>query len=407
MSASEREATTSQGRLGPYLLLARVGKGGMGSVYKAEGSDGSIVAVKVLAAKLNDNPVQKSRFQQEARVTMALKHPNLVRAIDVGDDAGRYYLVMEYIGGGNMKDLSTRRGQLPAHEAVDLIIRVGAGVDAAHRAGVIHRDIKPENILLTDAGEPKLTDFGLVKALDDDLDLTKTGRGLGTINYMAPEQFRDAKNADARCDVYSLAATLYMLLAATPPYSGSNQLETLTRKLRSETTPIGKVRPDLPPSLVRAIERAMDPDPLKRPATVNDLIASLQAALRGAGAAATVDAGGIWYIVARDPETGETRKLKGSLAAIEQQARKGRLCGKDLASREKSGGFLPLESIPEFRGLFDSGSSQAVPPPAPSGQLARTALPTRLPPVWLMLAGAGLALILVGGGLWLTGVVGF
>ena len=204
---------------GDYELLAKVAEGGMGIVYKARSSrTGLVVAIKVMREKSRMNPVMLKRFEQEFRTASSVEHPNLVRALDFGDDQGVPYLVMEFVEGATLSSMVDRDGPILEAEAVRLIALVAQGLHRAHKKGIVHRDVKPDNIMVTPEGQAKLTDMGLVKDLGADLNLTRTGSGLGTTHYMAPEQFRNARLADARSDIYGLAATLYAILLGDPPF---------------------------------------------------------------------------------------------------------------------------------------------------------------------------------------------
>src|SRR4051795_6968990 len=195
--------------VGNYDLLEKIAEGGMGAIYRGRHRQtGQIVAVKIMPPHMASKPVLLKRFEQEFRAASRLDHPNIVRALDYGDDGSMPYLVMEFVDGESLGAKLDREGRMPEADAIRLVVQVAQGLHRAHKQGLIHRDVKPDNILVTADGQAKLADLGLVKTADADLNLTKTGRGLGTPHFMAPEQFRDAKNADPRCDVYSLGATL-------------------------------------------------------------------------------------------------------------------------------------------------------------------------------------------------------
>src|SRR5262249_55181621 len=192
--------------IGNYDLIEKVAEGGMGTVYKGRHREtGQIVAIKVIAPHVVGNPVLLKRFQQEYNASRLLDHPNIVRALEF-NNTSTPYMVMEFVEGESLGSKLEREGKLPEDEAKRLIIQVAQGLHRAHREKLIHRDVKPDNILVSRDGRAKLTDLGLVKEVDTDLNLTRTGRGLGTPNFMAPEQFRNAKNADKLCDIYSLGA---------------------------------------------------------------------------------------------------------------------------------------------------------------------------------------------------------
>src|SRR5262249_55025314 len=176
-----------------------VGAGSMGTVYRACHRDtGAIVAVKLMNATAPHHPVLLRRFEQEFRAASRLNHPNIVRALDYGETGTSPYLVMEFVEGESLGQKLERDGPLPEAEAIDLVAQVAQGLQWAHQHNLIHRDVKPDNILVTPDGTAKLADLGLSREVGSELNLTKAGRGLGTHPFMAPEQVRNARNADAR-----------------------------------------------------------------------------------------------------------------------------------------------------------------------------------------------------------------
>jgi serine/threonine protein kinase len=251
--------------IGDYDLLAVVGEGGSGTVYRGRHRrTGTIVAVKIMDPELAENPVLLKRFEQEFHTARTLRHPHLVRGLDYGTVSGVPYLVMEFVEGESLGDRLDRDGRMPEAEAVRLIVQVATGLSQAHRRGLVHRDIKPDNILITPDGQAKLTDLGLVKDLATGLHLTRTGLGLGTPHYTAPEQISDAKNADVPSDIYSLAATLYHMVTGELPFHESGTIEALHRKNRNDLKPARAIAPELSPRVESAIRRAMAAVPNKR-----------------------------------------------------------------------------------------------------------------------------------------------
>src|SRR5438477_7978622 len=191
------------------------------------------------------NPVLLKRFEQEFRAASRLDHPNIVRALDYGDNGQSPYLVMEFVEGESLGQKLERDGKMPEAEAIRIVAQVAQGLHRAHKQNLIHRDVKPDNILVRSDGVAKLADLGLVKEADTDLNLTRTGRGLGTPHFMAPEQFRNAKGADIRCDVYSLGATLYMMLTGELPFKSNGPLDAWMKKIQNELMPPRTLVPDL------------------------------------------------------------------------------------------------------------------------------------------------------------------
>src|SRR5581483_647806 len=253
--------------VGNYDLIEKIAEGGMGGVYRARNRlTGEIVAIKIMPAHMAANPVLLKRFEQEFRAASKLDHPNIVRALDFGGGVTPF-LVMEFVEGESLGQKIERDGKMPEAEAIRIIAQVAQGLHRAHKQNIIHRDVKPDNILLRPDGVAKLADLGLVKETDTDLNLTKTGRGLGTPHFMAPEQFRNAKNADIRCDIYSLGATLYMMVTGELPFRSNGPLDAWMKKIQNDLTPPRRLVPSLSERIDWAIMRAMSADPDKRPDT--------------------------------------------------------------------------------------------------------------------------------------------
>jgi serine/threonine protein kinase len=254
---------------------------------------------------------------------------------------------------------------------------------------MVHRDVKPYNILLTADGQAKLADLGLVKELETDLNLTRTGRGLGTPHFMAPEQFRNAKNADARCDIYSMAATLYMMVTGELPFKSCGPLDAWMKKIHNELTAARTLVPSLSERTDWAIRRAMSADPNQRPASCREFIEDLtghstrRLTPMETGTGVSKD---LWFLVFKD-EDGVLHTVKGSTPGIRQSLKEGRLgdAGNVRASRAKSGPFELLRNHAEFRDLVVEPAPAAVPaaaaavpptvavPVPPSAALARPA----------------------------------
>jgi serine/threonine protein kinase len=261
--------------VGDYELLELLGRGGMAAVFKGRKTGSTeLVAVKVLPAQKTGNPLRMKRFEQEFRAASRLDHPNIVKVLDFGTAKNVPYLVMELVEGPSL-GARLLQGRVKEREAVDIHLQVAHGLRHAHQHGLIHRDVKPDNILLAPGGVAKLTDLGLVKVLDEDTDLTRTNSGLGTPNFMAPEQFCNAKHADPRCDVYSLGATLYMTVTGEIPFKASTPLNVLNKKMRGELPPAGALVPGLSDRVERTIHRALSNDPNERQANCVEFIADL------------------------------------------------------------------------------------------------------------------------------------
>ncbi len=249
-------------KLGPYEILAPLGAGGMGEVWKARDTRlNRIVAIKRLMA------AHSARFEQEALAIAALNHPNICQIYDVGPD----YLVMEYIEGAPVA------GPMPLKEAVRVALQIASALEAAHAKGIIHRDLKPANILINPAGA-KLLDFGLAKLSDSGPDATQTTEGAiaGTVAYMSPEQAQ-GRPLDQRSDIFSFGAVLYELLAGQRSFTGVSTAEVLSAVLRDEPRPL-----NAPPDLVRIVRRCLRKAREDRYASMADVIAELSAALERA-----------------------------------------------------------------------------------------------------------------------------
>jgi eukaryotic-like serine/threonine-protein kinase len=212
--------------LGAYRVLRKLGQGGMGQVYLAEHLRMKRqVALKVLPRAFSRNVTAVRRFQREVEALARLSHPNIVAAHDAGEALGLHYLVMAYVEGRDLKKVVEEEGPLPVARAVSYLIQAALGLEEAHREGMVHRDVKPANLFLDRQGRVILLDLGLARLNEPEegeaFDLTQTGTGMGTPDYISPEQANDAKSVDGRTDIYSLGATLYFLLAGRPMYGGT------------------------------------------------------------------------------------------------------------------------------------------------------------------------------------------
>lgn len=252
--------------IGGCRIIAKIGGGGMGTVYRAEQvSLGRQVAVKVMSASMHGDVEAGERFLREARTAAAVGHANVVAIIDVGRDHDRLYLVQELVTGGSVKDLLLASGGiLGEYRAIELIADCCAGLQAIHEAGLVHRDIKPDNILLTGDGSAKLADFGLAKPVANTEQLTMTGATIGTPAYMSPEQAQGAKSLDIRSDIFSLGATLYCLVTGGAPYKGDT-IWAVVAKMLTEPVPDPRTdHPGLSNGVAAVIMRAMAKDPNER-----------------------------------------------------------------------------------------------------------------------------------------------
>jgi serine/threonine protein kinase len=363
--------------IGNYDLLEKIAEGGMGAIYRGRRRDsGAIVAIKIMPPHMARNPVLLKRFEQEFRAASRLDHPNIVRALDYSDNGNMPYLVMEFVEGESLGQKLEREGRMSESDAIRIIAQVAQGLHRAHKLNLVHRDVKPDNVLVTPDGIAKLADLGLVKETETDLNLTKTGRGLGTPHFMAPEQFRNAKNADIRCDIYSLGATLYQMVTGELPFRSNGPLDAWMKKIQNDLTPPRQLVPDLSERVDWAIRRAMSADPEKRPISCREFIEDLTG--HSTRRLPAVDSGTppqeLWYLVYKD-ENGSAHTVKGTMSAVRRSLKDGLLgdASNVRASRTKTGPFEPLRGYPEFRDLVVEAAPLSVPKaPAPRPLAAPT-----------------------------------
>jgi serine/threonine-protein kinase len=253
--------------LGGYVILDRIGGGGMGHVYLAEhAAMRRHVALKVLASAGGPETVARERFLREARAAAVLNHPNIVRVFDLRQQQTVLYLVMEYIPGVSLYHLVARNGPLDWRSAAHYVRQVALGLQHAHTYGLVHRDIKPANLLVARDGTAKVLDLGLVRwdANDDQLTSRLDRTILGTADYLAPEQAMDSSAVDIRADIYSLGATFYYLLAGRPMFPDGRTAQKLMWQQLREPAPIRQIRPDVPDGLALLLHRALRKDPADR-----------------------------------------------------------------------------------------------------------------------------------------------
>ncbi len=295
-------ALTSGTKLGPYEILAPLGAGGMGEVYRARDTRlDRTVAIKVLASHLSSSPELKQRFEREAKSISALNHPHICSLYDVGSQDGIDYLVMEFLEGETLAE-RLRQGVLPLKETLKVGMEVSEALEVAHRAGITHRDLKPGNIMLTKSGA-KLMDFGLAKATAAGLagasnapllsaarttsgpspmsPLTGVGEVIGTIQYMSPEQI-EGKNADARSDLFALGAVLYEMATGKRAFAGKSQISVASAILEKDLEPISATQPLTPPAFEHVVSTCLAKNPEDRFQTAHDVRLELKWTAEGA-----------------------------------------------------------------------------------------------------------------------------
>jgi serine/threonine-protein kinase len=423
-------------QLGEFRILRRLGEGGMGAVYLGyqEAHDRQ-VALKVLPAHMAGNQALLDRFYREAKSGALLNHPNIVRNIAVGQDraTGQHYLVLEFVDGPSAQTLLEEHGKLSVGDAVHIVLDIARALEHVHSRNVVHRDIKPANILITQTGVAKLADLGLAKRTDEASHLTAARQGFGTPYYMPYEQAMNARQADARSDIYALGATLYHLLTGEVPFPGTSHLEIVDKKNLGFFEPASALNPAVPPALDQILAKMLAREPRDRYQTASELIVDLDRSELAAAVPSFVDAeralqdpvvrqrlataaqptcpdlsvaspparepgpAELWYLRYRDRH-GQWCKAKATAEQIQKRLRAGKLQGEVEASRSPQGEFQPLTSFAEFvrlpppeprkpeRGKKTKPSSRA--PAALSGRLGDSAI-LAPPRNWVLLALAG------------------
>jgi eukaryotic-like serine/threonine-protein kinase len=304
-TSSQMIGTVLSGR---YKLEAKLGSGGMSTVYLARDTtlDRS-VAVKVMHREMSEQEDQLQRFRQEARAVAKLSHPNVVAVIDAGEDGGHPYIVFEYVEGETLKQRINRVGALDPQEALAYAIEIARGLTVAHNRNMVHRDIKPQNVLIDSEGRAKLTDFGISRQLEQD-GMTATGRVLGTTDYVAPEQAM-GHPVDQRSDVYSLGVVLYEMLVGQVPFHADSQVGVAMKHVNEELPDVQQRRPELSAAAALVVERATAKDPDRRYQEVGELIDDLGTALEVEAARAGATTGEATSVLDAVPPA--ERKLSG------------------------------------------------------------------------------------------------
>ena len=307
--------------LGPFEIVALLGQGGMGEVYRARDPRlARDVAIKVLHSAVTLDPDRRQRFEQEARAAGGLNDPNIVAVLDIGMHDGALYLVEELLEGATLRDKLTD-GPLPVRKALDYSVQAARGLAAAHAKGIVHRDLKPENLFVTRDGRLKILDFGLAKLVAAKAGAadatsaptvglgTEPGMVLGTAGYMSPEQVR-GRDVDPRSDLFALGAVMFEMAAGRRAFRGESSMDTMSAILKEEPPELTKLNPDIPMGVERIIRRCLEKDPEERFQSARDLAFALeslsapsavssgaQAALPGVAQAASQTSRG-WPLIA-------------------------------------------------------------------------------------------------------------
>ncbi|PYN93729.1 MAG: hypothetical protein DMD91_29470 [Candidatus Rokuibacteriota bacterium] len=267
-------------KIGKYDIIQRIGRGGMGEVFKAHdaGLDRD-VALKVISTDADVTDELRARFFREAQACGRLSHPNIVTVYDMGEDRGRLFFVMELLDGEELRGLIVQRKALPLEDKLSALVQVCDGLHYAHAQGVVHRDVKPGNIMLLRNGQVKILDFGIAQvAAALGSRLTRTGLVMGTLRYIAPEQVRG--RSDRRSDIYSVGALAYELLSLRAPFTGDDPMRLLEQLRAEDPIPLSELDPTLPPELTAIVERAMRKDPEDRFQGLDEMRAQLAQAQR-------------------------------------------------------------------------------------------------------------------------------
>jgi formylglycine-generating enzyme required for sulfatase activity len=283
ITAEEKKGTQ---QLLHYRLLKKLGEGAMGVVYLAEDTKEKVkVALKILPRKHAADPEFMKRFRRESEAACRLRHPNIVRAFEAGEDVGYHFYVMEYCEGEALDAALKRAGILPWSRSLEIVRDVARGLQYAHAQGFIHRDIKPANIFITLDGMSKILDLGLSKNIDeaDQSFRTLSGAVVGTPHYISPEQATSAKSIDGRTDYYSLGATLYHLLTGEPPFSGTTLYEILSKHVNAELPNPQDLAENIPDGVVHVLRKMMAKSANDRYGDGGELIRDLDLVLQGQG----------------------------------------------------------------------------------------------------------------------------
>jgi serine/threonine protein kinase len=268
--------------LGNYVLMEKIGAGGMGQVFKARHRRmDRFVAVKLLPTAMTKDKAAIARFEREVKAAAKLRHPNIVAADDADCANGVHFLVMEMVEGQDLSALVKKNGPFSIEEAVDYVLQAAKGLEFAHKKGVVHRDIKPANLLLDNEGVVKILDMGLARLNGDDdgspqADLTNTGTIMGTVDYMAPEQALDTKTADARADIYALGCSLYYLLTGKSTYDGDTLMKRLLAHREQHIPSLRAARPEVSDPLVAVFQKMVAKKIEDRYQTMTELLVDLE-----------------------------------------------------------------------------------------------------------------------------------
>ena len=261
-----------------YKIIKSIGEGGMANVYLAWDTIlEREVAVKVLRGDLADDEKFVRRFQREANSASSLRHPNIVEMYDVGEDNGKYFIVMEYVDGKTLKSLIKKRGALNLNEAIDIMMQLASGIACAHDSYIIHRDIKPQNVMILEDGRVKITDFGIAMALNSN-ELTQTNSVMGSVHYLPPEQ-ASGSGSTIKSDIYSLGILMFELLTGKVPFKGDNAVEIAIKHMKDPIPSVCSINASIPQSVENIILKACAKNPKNRYDSVSEMYEDLKTCL--------------------------------------------------------------------------------------------------------------------------------
>ena len=261
-----------------YKIIRSIGEGGMANVYLAYDTIlEREVAVKILRGDLADDEKFVRRFQREANAASSLKHPNIVEMYDVGEDDGKYFIVMEYINGKTLKSLIKKRGALTLSEVMDIMLQLTSAVACAHDSYIIHRDIKPQNVMILEDGRVKITDFGIAMALNSN-ELTQTNSVMGSVHYLPPEQ-ANGSGSTIKSDIYSLGILMFELLTGKLPFKGENAVEIAIKQMKEPIPSVCDINPNIPQSVENIILRACAKNPRNRYDSASEMYEDIKTCL--------------------------------------------------------------------------------------------------------------------------------
>ncbi|MBF6612366.1 MAG: protein kinase [Chloroflexi bacterium] len=385
---SNSSGGNGSGRLlnGRYQLISPVGGGGMALVYKARDNIlGRIVAVKVLREQYASDAQFVARFKREAQAAANLAHPNIVNVYDVGQDGDVYYIVMEYVAGASLKELINSSAPFPIDKAANIAAQILAGLEYAHRSGLIHRDIKPQNVLITPDGGVKVTDFGIAKSVSD-LGLTEAGLALGTAHYFSPEQAR-GERVVPQSDIYAVGVTLYEMLTGRLPFESDSAVGLAYKHISEEPPSPRAANPSVPPRLEAIVHKALSKEPTERFSSAAEMEKALRALVAG-GLQATMA-----VPVAQPNVTQVTQGTQGRSRQVPQASPRGGRTNAAGPSTASFRGAMPRNVYPSAAGAAAATRQVTSPLGAPSSVAIRSATKVQMGSGGCSAVGIGLVLI--------------